>query len=186
MVYIKRFVIIGILIFVSITLLQKEKYYNFYPTIPIYPNNQQEVLEVEKYVKKRNKDMVMFYKLTNKSVVYAYLPYVDETEKELSLLITKKRFEIIFIKNLINRARPKQVKKDLNSFNSYTALTPSYPAGHAYQAYYLSKYLSKKYPNKKKLFENIAKKCDFCRVYAGIHYPSDGKFSKYLVDLFYN
>lgn len=175
-----------ILIFVIITIIQKEKYYKFYPTIPVYPNNQKEVLIVEKYIKRRNKEMVKFFELTNESVIYAYIPHVNETKEELSDLITKKRFEILFLKNLINRARPKQVKKDLNAFYSQTALTPSYPAGHAYQAYYLTKYLSKRYPNKRYLFEKIAKKCDLCRVYAGIHYPSDGEFSKYLVDLFYN
>ena len=52
-----------ILIFGLITILQKEKYYNFYPTIPVYPNNQKEILEVEKYIKKRNKEMVNFYEL---------------------------------------------------------------------------------------------------------------------------
>mgnify|MGYP003978467815 CR=1 FL=1 len=175
-----------ILIFGLITILQKEKYYNFYPTIPVYPNNQKEVLEVEKYIKKRNKEMVNFYELTNESIIYAYMPYVKETKQELSNLITKKRFEILFFKNLINRARPKKVKHDLDAFYSYTGLTPSYPAGHAYQAYYLTKYLSKIYPNKRDLFEKIAKKCDLCRVYAGIHYPSDGQFSKYLVNLFYD
>tara|TARA_B110000483_G_scaffold34020_1_gene41391 strand:- start:1812 stop:2369 length:558 start_codon:yes stop_codon:yes gene_type:complete len=177
---------ICIIIFVLITIFQKEKYYNFYPTIPVYPNNQKEVLEVEKYIKKRNKEMVKFYELTNESIIYAYIPHVKETKQELSNLITKKRFEILFFKNLINRARPKKVKHDLDAFYSYTGLTPSYPAGHAYQAYYLTKYLSKRYPNKRDLFEKIAKKCDLCRVYAGIHYPSDGQFSKYLVDLFYN
>ena len=45
--------------------------------------------------------------------------------------------------------------------------------------------LSEKYPEKKKLFEKIAKKCDLCRVQAGLHYPSDGEYSKKLVDLFY-
>jgi len=114
------------------------------------------------------------------------MPYVKETKQELSNLITKKRFEILFFKNLINRARPKKVKHDLDAFYSYTGLTPSYPSGHAYQAYYLTKYLSKRYPNKRDLFEKIAKKCDLCRVYAGIHYPSNGQFSKYLVNLFYD
>ena len=182
----KRCILILIVIIIIITIIQKEKYYRFYPSIPVYPNNQMEVLEVEKFIRKRNKDMIDFFKLTNESVIYAYLPYVNESKNKLREIISKKRLEIIFLKNVINRARPKQVKPDLNSFYSSTALTPSYPAGHAYQAYYLTKYLSKIYPNKKNLFEKLAIKCDLCRVYAGIHYPSDGKYSKYLVDMFYN
>ena len=65
-----------------------------------------------------------------------------------------------------------------------TAQTPAFPAGHAFQAYLLSKKLSEKYPEKKKLFEKIAKKCDLCRVQAGLHYPSDGEYSKKLVESF--
>ena len=66
-----------------------------------------------------------------------------------------------------------------------TAQTPAFPAGHTFQAYYLSKYLSKKYPKKKEIFENIAKECDLTRVKAGLHYPSDGEFSKKLVDILF-
>ena len=62
-------------------------------------------------------------------------------------------------------------------------MTPAYPAGHSYQAYLLSKYLSKKYPNKRELFRKIALRCDDCRVKAGLHYPSDGEFSRYIVDI---
>ena len=44
----------------------------------------------------------------------------------------------------------------------------------------LASHLSKKYPEKKELFDSIAAKCDECRVKAGIHYKSDGEFSKRL------
>ena len=50
------------------------------------------------------------------------------------------------------------------------------------QAYFLAKILSKKYPNKKDILDNIAYNCDLTRVKAGLHYPSDGKFSKFLID----
>ena len=62
-------------------------------------------------------------------------------------------------------------------------MTPAYPAGHSYQAYLLSKHLSKKYPEKSSLFKNLSMKCDDCRVKAGLHYPSDGDFSRKIVDL---
>ena len=42
------------------------------------------------------------------------------------------------------------------------------------------------YPEKKQLFLDIAKECDLTRVKAGLHYPSDGKFSKQFVDFFFN
>ena len=65
-----------------------------------------------------------------------------------------------------------------------TSRTPAYPAGHAYQALLVAKYLSNKYPEKKKLFNNIAFKCDDCRVKAGIHYRSDGDFSRKIFKYF--
>ena len=182
---VKYSLIYTLLVLILITIIQKQKYYKYYPTLPIYPSNNNEIKIVEKYVNNRNKDIIEFFYLTNQSIISAYIPHVKESYKVLKEIIMEVRNEILLLKYIINRARPKQINKNLKSIYSNTALSPSYPAGHAYQAYYLSKKLSKIYPNKSKLFENIAKKCDLCRVCAGLHYPSDGQFSKYLVDLFY-
>ena len=66
----------------------------------------------------------------------------------------------------------------LNVLPSKTADTPAFPAGHAFQAYYLVKILGKKYPHIKSELDNIAYDCDLTRIKDGIHYPSDGEFSK--------
>ena len=91
----------------------------------------------------------------------------------------------MFLKYFFNRARPKHIIPDLDVLESETADTPAFPSGHAFQSYYLANYLSQLYPNKKDLFNDIAEKCAMARVYAGLHYPSDNKFSKYLVDLLF-
>ena len=52
------------------------------------------------------------------------------------------------------------IAKNIQPLNISTAETPSYPAGHAYQALLVSSYLSKKYPEKKKLFPQV-----FCGVF---------------------
>ena len=39
--------------------------------------------------------------------------------------------------------------------------------------------------NKEDFFKKLAYRCDICRVQAGIHYPSDGEYSRKLVDLFH-
>ena len=44
-------------------------------------------------------------------------------------------------------------------------------------------YLRKKYPNKDAKLKEIALRCDDCRVKAGLHYPSDGEFSRKIADL---
>ena len=68
--------------------------------------------------------------------------------------------------------------------STITSQTPAFPAGHAYQALLLASQQSKKYPAKKELFDSIAARCDDCRVKAGIHYKSDGEFSRTLFQLF--
>ena len=90
---------------------------------------------------------------------------------------------IYFFKYIINRERPKNIIKNLDILSGKgTADTPAYPAGHALQAYYIAKKLSLKYPEKKNILNKIAEMCDLCRVKAGLHFPSDGQFSKYLVE----
>ena len=160
------------------------RYYTFFPTIPIYDNS--EALTVAELMKTRKKEDIDFFNLTNESISPAFLPHIKESRREIEDIIRWKAIEIFIFKCIINRARPYQVDNTINHIYSDTALTPSMPAGHAYQAYYLSKILSKKYPEKKEIFERIAKQCDDTRVLAGIHYPSDGKISKCLVDILYN
>ena len=60
-------------------------------------------------------------------------------------------------KYLINRARPEQVDPSIKPIDKSTAQTPAFPAGHAFQAYLLSKKLSEKYPEKKKFMANWTK-----------------------------
>lgn len=174
-----------IIVVYTIFVLFFKGYFAFYPTIPIYPNNKDEVKKVKQIIKSRTqKDVDFFYK-TNKSVVYAFKPHVKESLEELNSIERSHNSIILFFKYLINRARPQQVDNSIKPINTDTSQTPAYPAGHAYQAYLLEKILSKRYPEKSSLFKQIAEECNMTRVKAGIHYPSDGKFSKFLVDIFH-
>jgi hypothetical protein len=159
-----------------------ERYYQFYPTINVYPNNFNEVKIVEKYIKEKNELMNNFIKLTDKSVSYAFQDVVIESIEQLN----KMTYEIVpfitFFKNLFNRARPKQINPNINVFDSVSANTPAFPSGHSCQAYYLAKKLSIKYPEKKEILFELAEKCGLARIYAGLHYPSDHEFSKFLIN----
>jgi len=180
-----RFIIILILVIlvtVIITGYFRKRYISFLPTIPVYPNSYTEVKKVQEQVSTITPSDIEFYKLTDPSIKNAFLPYVNETREELIDIIIRVSPIIKFFKYTINRPRPKQINPQLIVLESTTAHTPAYPAGHALQAYYLSKVLSKRYPDKKEQFDNIAKRCDLVRVKAGLHYPSDGKFSKAIVD----
>ena len=160
----KRIIII-IVVFVIFSLFFKG-YIPFYPSIPVYPNNKEEVQLVKKYIKGRSKeDVEFFYKMI--------------TDPLVKLVVYGNKY-------LLNRARPEQVDSSIKPIDTSTAETPAFPAGHAYQAHVLYKILSKKYPEKKDLFEKLSYECDMCRIKAGLHYPSDGEYSRQLVNLFYN
>ena len=162
-------------------------YMALYPTIPVYPNNLDEAKVVKHYIKNRKQEDIDFFHLTNNSVAAPFLPLVEESKEELEKITYDKKVLSIIVLNkyVINRARPQQVDKSIKPIDTSTAKTPAYPAGHAFQAYLLSKKLGKKYPNKKEVLEEVARKCDMCRVQAGLHYPSDGIYSKKLVELLY-
>ena len=103
----------------------------------------------------------------------------------MNSIIHEPNIIILSFKYFFNRARPNQIDSTIEPLNISTAQTPAYPAGHAFQAYYLAKKLSKKYPHLTKIFNEIANECDITRVKAGLHYPSDGNFARYLVNKLY-
>ena len=72
-------VIVGYLVYVNFF----KGYVSYFPTIPIYPNNNEEVELVKQHIKTRKQEDIDFFHLTNKSVVAAFLPHVDEKEEEL-------------------------------------------------------------------------------------------------------
>ncbi len=173
-----------LIILIILCLYIPKRYYKLLPTIPLYPNNKKEAEVVLELSSKRTTSDVYFFKLTDPSVIYSFKPYVNESISDLSKIILSINHIIFFFKYLFNRARPKQINKNINVLISTTAHTPAFPAGHAMQGYYLAKILSKKYPEKKDIFSKLAERCDMVRVKAGIHYPSDGKFSKFIVKYF--
>jgi len=157
----------------------------FLPAIAIHPDNNREVLMVKKAISTRTQEDVDFYRKTDASPSHAFDKIVDESVEDLNYLISQPHvFHVIMIlKLLMNRARPQNVIDTLhNVLSSTTANTPAYPAGHAFQAYYLAHKLGQKYPELKQTFNRIAKECDVTRVKAGLHYPSDGAFAKQIVD----
>jgi len=176
------------LLFYIILIFSQDKYNFYYPTLPIYPNNYQEVELVKKEINNRSQKDIHDFQKTDISICYLFSEYTKETTEELRLITNapKVRYMIQFFKNLINRARPYQIDPSINDLRSLTSHTPAYPAGHAFQGYYLAKILSIQYPDKKNVWNQIAERCDIVRVRAGLHYPSDGQFSKQLVDYFFD
>ena len=177
--------IFTIIIYLIIVNLSKG-YIRYYPSIPVYPNNYNELKLVKNLITNRTKSDISYFYLTNKSILAAFKAYVNESEEYLGKILRSQNNIIFFFKYTINRRRPWQLAGGVKPIDISTAKTPAFPAGHAYQAYLLAKYLSKKYPQKRELFMKIALRCDDCRVKAGLHYPSDGIFARQLVDYFNN
>ena len=166
-----------------ITGLSSNRYHKNYPTLILYPNNEKEVKQVKQYVVIRDPKMYNFIKLTDRSCSSAFVNYVNEDIQTLDNYTQKLVPLIIFLKNLFNRARPHQIDPNINKYPSISASNPAFPSGHSVQAQYLAKILSKKYPEKKQQLYNIADKCGKARIYAGLHYPSDHEFAKFIVDI---
>ena len=159
-------------------------YFNYLPSIHVYPNNNNDLCILKQEISTRTLEDISFFNKTNRSVASAFLPYVNDKEDDLNIVLHSQDRIILFFKYLINRRRPYQIDNTIKPLSTKTSQTPAYPAGHAYQALLLAHHLSRKYPEKKNLFDNLAKKCNDCRVKAGIHYNSDGRFSKQLFDIF--
>ena len=95
----KIYILILLLI---INILYYKSYYSFLPTIPVYPDNDKESKIVKEYIKNRTQEDVDFFHKTNKNVVNAFLPYVEENLKELNNIIYAVSPTIVFFKYTIN------------------------------------------------------------------------------------
>ena len=196
-----KIVIILIMIY-TILLLLNETYYWWYPSFNTYflcygkpyPNNNCEInIILNDYIAKRNKLDIDFFYLTDNDIPIAFESIVKPNEMKkkdmIKIIMSPKVVNIIMkYKNIYNRARPSQIVPNIINkengilLDSKTANTPAYPSGHAFQAYYLGKILSKKFPERKDEIMKIAKRIGDIRIIAGLHYPSDRDFAYWLVD----
>ena len=176
---IKQIIVLVIIVY----LVSLKSYIWYLPTIPVYPNNVEEANQVLLAVSTITYEEKQLFYSTNKTVSAAFAPYVVESENELTSMFLPYNSIILLFKYIINRPRPEQVNHFIKPLNTTTAQTPAYPAGHAMQAQLLANKLTKRYPEKKELFQKIALKCDICRVKAGLHYYSDGEFGRRLANI---
>jgi membrane-associated phospholipid phosphatase len=177
--YTKNVIFIIVLFYITVLIISPPRYFSFLPSITSYPNNIEEAQLVFKLSTNRTKEDEAFFYKTNKSVIEGFSDIVPESRDTLVSMVTQPKvlWYLMTLKFLFNRARPYHVNPNIPYIYTDTGLTPSYPAGHACQAYFLAYELGKKYPKKQEELDRIAKKCDQVRVLAGIHYPSDGQFS---------
>ena len=183
--------VVGMLtVYLLLLFITPEGYYTFIPSwVPTYPNNLHEIPYVIHARKNITPELIRFHKRTDPSVIFAFYDFLKERGIHYSLEKLQRHITawnvilpIYFLKFLHNRKRVYQYLPGIN-LKSDTANTPAYPAGHAYQAYTLAKILGKEYPEYTDDFIKLAEKCDYVRVASGLHYPSDGQYSRSLVGI---
>jgi hypothetical protein len=178
-----------------------QRYHWWYPAIVLgpapYPDNREEAaIVLNEYIAKRTQSDVEFAMMVDEAPEKAFQHVISESEMpaaEMSRIMTHPlvKLRIRAYKYAYNRARPHQALPEQINLESGTMLplktadTPSYPAGHAYQAYLMASILCKKFPHKTREIEKAADRLATSRIYAGVHYPSDNAFSKKLVTTTY-
>ena len=95
---------------------------------------------------------------------------VDGVIQDTLPLLTKLKYHF-------QRPRPYQLaeyyKLKLFPYKSYSANTPSFPSGHAFQAKLLTEVIGNNYPDTYAFMRDLFNDICYSRIYLGLHYQSD-------------
>ena len=136
-----------------------------------FPSNESELPEVIKIMDKYELDSKIQNDLdkdNNKMI----LDVVGENISDWEEFIKDVGIYSIKLKMKYKRPRPYEVSDKIESITN-TDDSPSFPSGHAMEAYALAKVLSEEYPDKIDELFNVAEGISLSRVIMGNHYPSD-------------
>ena len=152
--------------------------------INLYPDNIKESKVVLKRMLQRTKKEEEMFIESDRGMAKLFSFIIPVSEIEIGHKMQSIKEPIFSIKNEINRARPWQVNNEIKNRALYTdtAETPAFPSGHSAQSYYLALFYSKIFPEKRKELLNLAENIGQSRIAAGLHYPSDHLYSKWLID----
>jgi hypothetical protein len=197
-----RILVAVLITYIIVLLVQPTRYYWWYPSFNLsitgigvsFPDSHIEVnIILTEYIMKRMPSDVSFFRMTDMNPAAAFTSVIKSDEmpvEEMDKIMTSSRVMFVtkMLKWMYNRARPAQIAPELINEKNGTLLhsdsagTPSYPSGHAVQAYYLAKILARRFPAKTQAVMEIATKCANIRIMAGLHYPSDRDFGWWVVD----
>mgnify|MGYP001207089688 CR=1 FL=1 len=178
-------IVFSLCIFIIWLLPNQKGYFRIFPSITLYPNNEVEALKVKEITDNRTSDDIKFFHLTDYAGPISAFRQEFPQHESLWKNITLNRIIwsplIVALKLIVNRARPKQTSQNIAFIETNTTNTPAYPSGHSFEAYLLARQLEKRDPALSKRAWELAEKCSNARVKGGVHYPSDGAFSKSIV-----
>ena len=103
--------------------------------------------------------------------------FLDEIYKDVARIVLK-------LKVKYDRPRLEQLGAllgfDFSAIPSTSDNSPSFPSGHAAQAWTVAHFLTRKHPSHKGAFYDIARRIEKSRIARGAHYPSDIVYAKYV------
>ena len=148
-------------------------------TLPSPPTDDKaEIVKLKKMMNARTPEDEQSVKDHDEVPFYAIKKYCEENgmkfhKDEFNDIIEQSIPIILHFKDRFDRKRPKDVDNSIETLNSKTNKTPSYPSGHSAQSMLVAKYVIGKFPKHKKGLIAAAKECGIGRVLAGFHYLSD-------------
>lgn len=154
------------------------------PVIPFPANDSMETQnELTALTKVRvSKSDLEFMKVTDTDIAAPFAEYAEKNGLRFPKSVMDRIMSdavpfILELKYTYNRPRPFKLAYmygiELDPYPSKTADTPSYPSGHAFQAYLLSYVIGAIYPEHAKALEAISKRVGQSRVNMKVHFQSD-------------
>ena len=136
-----------------------------------HPSNESEIEQVVEAVKNNDLDEDSQRNLDENNHKMM-LDIVDEDMDDWKRFIEDVDIHTIKLKMKYGRQRPYEYSDKIESVTG-TDDSPSFPSGHAIEAYALAEVLAERYPDKKEELDKMAAKIAKSRVQMGSHFPSD-------------
>ena len=155
----------------------KKKLLNSEPSFKVnfpelkHPSNESEIEQVLEAVKDNDLDKETQRNLDENNHKMM-LDIVDEDMDDWKRFIEDVDIHTIKLKMKYGRQRPYEYSDKIKSITD-TDDSPSFPSGHAIEAYALAEVLGERYPDKKDELDKMASKISKSRVQMGNHFPSD-------------
>jgi hypothetical protein len=154
------------------------------PDVP-FPTNESEAVRQElDYLAalRPSKDEKKFARLVDTDLAAPFRDYIRShglqvVVSDIDYLLSESVPLVLASKFKYQRLRPRELAYmygiDLDVYPSKTVNTPSYPSGHALQAYLIAYVLGAKFPDHAGALEEIARRIGLSRLHLAVHYPSD-------------
>ena len=163
---------------------------NQLPDVPYPFNVSNKTLSELRNIKKKQKNITPERQLQIEHEIYLdgifdrFEATREEREQMTTLLQSENDPIIMNLKNKYDRVLPYKLDKTIQPSIS-PPQHPSYPSGHATQAYFIALLLSEKRPEKGKLYMRTAENIAINREYAGVHYRSDTTYGREIAEKLY-